>query len=360
MQKSTWKKILNQWKKAGECTECFVVSDMNVDMNKWNGPDPECRDMTNMMKEQVELLGFNQLVKGDMRFWPGAAASLIDHCWTNALRKTVSVRNIVRPRGDHNLIELTIRVTGYNQYPKEVISRARGKMTAETLNEKMTEICWDAVLNCQNLDMANSRFEEKVPKVIDNLAPLKKRQIRKNSSSWVSAETRVTMRLRDDARECARNSQDRGDWDRYKTLKNKCTSETRKDKARHFANMYEDAQKINDVRKIYNTTKRQLGPPKVFQLAGRAVSAPADIAEAKLSYYENKIKTLNEKLPVTDRDPLETLKITMRKWSKADNRNVFNLREITLMETVNLIKQLGNSTAHGHEGLDSLTFKQIV
>ena len=113
-----WQKFLTQWKSARERTECFIIGDINLDMNKLMNNDYENKVMMEMLQTQVELMGFQQLVRGDTRFWPNTSDSLVDHCWTNHMLKVAAVKNLTRARSDHNLLLITIRVKGLNHYPK--------------------------------------------------------------------------------------------------------------------------------------------------------------------------------------------------------------------------------------------------
>ena len=157
-QKDRWQKFLNQWKAAGETTKCFVIGDTNLSMNKGNTANHENREMTRMTKNQVELLGFYQFVRGNTQFWPGTNDSLVDQCWNNTPLKAASIKNVTRTRSDHNLIEVVIRMKGVHHYPKEILAIARGNMSHELLKEKMEELDWTELYECENVDIANTIF----------------------------------------------------------------------------------------------------------------------------------------------------------------------------------------------------------
>ena len=57
------------------------------------------------------------------RFWPGAEDSLIDHCWVNCGDRIIAVKNTVRAVGDHNLLEIQIRVKGSVDTEQNVVKR---------------------------------------------------------------------------------------------------------------------------------------------------------------------------------------------------------------------------------------------
>ena len=56
-------------------------------------------------------------------------------------------------------------------------------------------------------------------------------------------------------------------------------------------------------------------------------------------------------------DPLKYLNLAWRKWGESENIPTFNLHEITESDTVLYISKLGNTTACGMDGLDSLSVK---
>ena len=187
-------------------------------------------------------------------------------------------------------------------------------------------------------------------------------QVRNKNKSWINKTTRDLMTARDKAREVARTTQLDNDWNRFRSLRNKCTAETKKDKNMHFNKMYEDIIGKQDIRKLFNKTKIQLGwkssgPPDMLCVDGKAVTAPGDIAQIQMDYFSNKVRKLIEKLPVTRGDPSAILKEALNAWTGKDERTVFKLRKINRMEMIKLIGELSNSKAFGNDGLDSLAIK---
>ena len=62
------------------------------------------------MKNEIESIGFTQLVQGITRAWKGQRDSSIDHIWTNQPARITNISNIVRAHGDHNLILADVKV----------------------------------------------------------------------------------------------------------------------------------------------------------------------------------------------------------------------------------------------------------
>ena len=60
------------------------------------------------------------------------------------------------------------------------------------------------------------------------------------------------------------------------------------------------------------------------------------------------------------RDPLRFLDGAMMRWMKKESLKTFSFREVTRLETINFIRKLGNTTAHGMDGLDMLSINSAT
>ena len=81
-QLSRWRKIINQWRAASRGKETIIMGDLNLDFRKWEDPDQDSLQMTDLVKSEIQTLGFHQLVRGITRSWPHQEDSTLDHCWT--------------------------------------------------------------------------------------------------------------------------------------------------------------------------------------------------------------------------------------------------------------------------------------
>ena len=90
-QYARWKDFITQWIASSRGAETFVIGDTNLDHNKWAQPDGDHINMTNLVKTQIETLGFHQMVTGSTRFWPGTRPSLVDKCWTNCPERLLKI-----------------------------------------------------------------------------------------------------------------------------------------------------------------------------------------------------------------------------------------------------------------------------
>ena len=87
-------------------------------------------------------------------------------------------------------------------------------------------------------------------------------------------------------------------------------------------------------------------------------SSPKKIADIQISHFYNKVQTMAENLLGNCGDTLTTLQAAIDRWGQiADLREIFKLKEISAVETVELIKTLGNMTLFGNDRLDAISIK---
>ena len=364
-QATRWRKFVAQWVAAARNTDCIVLGDTNLNFNKWVNPEQEVADMTDMVKAEIETLGFSQYVRNSTRFWPDQEPSLLDQCWTASPQRIISCRNLTRGSSDHNVVEVVVRIRGKPCNPGEILTRNRKDLDPKLFKESISKINWDPLYLLQDLNLANSHFENEILKVLDSMAPMRVIQVRKKHKSWITSDTRNIMIARDTARQIAQTSQLPNDWLNYRQLRNKCSSQCKLDKRNYFRNLYLSCEEDRNIRNLYSLTKNQLGwktggPPSSLEVNGKLITAPRDIAETQSNYFEKKVTDLRQKLPAVNEDPLKVLKDSLDKWSQADSCPTFSLKEATLTDVVTAIKSLGNTTAFGHDRLGTMSLKMAA
>ena len=85
-----------------------------------------------------------------------------------------------------------------------------------------------------------------------------------------------------------------------------------------------------------------------------------DLANIMSNYFEEKVKTIKRKLHQSNLDPCEILKKSLDKWSSSHLREKFDIKEISLIETLEILKELKNTTTMGTDGLDPFSLKLVA
>ena len=317
--------------------------------------------MVDLVKTDITTLNFNQVIQGPTRFWPGVQPSMIDHCWGNSIEKIMNIKNLTRGAGDHNVISVTYKLKGKTTSRLEKLGRDRRNMSVEEFKRRLHLTDWSDVFQTNNVDIANYNFESKFLNILNDLAPMKRTQARKNRSDWISNTTKDKIKMRDQARERAAISSHQVEWERYKALRNECNRLIKKDRSTKLSENYENLQDNNDTKGLYRLAKKMgwkaCGQPESFLINGKMITSPKDMANVQVNYFHDKVKNILEQLPPQTSDPLTSLREAFSRWGKAHQMPELILNEINCREVIDLIKKMGKSHSFGHEGIDSDSLK---
>ena len=361
-QEARWKTFISQWLRASSMGPCIVIGDYNLDKIKWDNPEQNSINMINMMKDYIETLNYYQMIQGPTRFWPGKVPSAIDHCWTSQPQKIICSLNQTRSVGDHNLIGVKVRVKGQLNSCHKIVKRDRSRFDVTLYREKINNIDWSQMYGMDELNTAYNFFEERIKSILDEMAPIKCSQSRKNPSSWVSPDMKELIKTRDRWREEARQSNQAEAWENYRKSRNLCNTQIKKDRQMHKTKLHEKLEKDGNVKGMFQLAKRQIGwtstgPPAALLLEGIMTRSPLAIANAQINHYHSKINRLILQLPDNGQDPLEILRSALLRWENTTTLPALEIRSVSLLETVNSIKKLSNGTSFGHNCLDALSIK---
>ena len=127
---------------------------------------------------------------------------------------------MVKSTGDHNALEVVIRVKGTDSAEHDTKRRDWKSMDMTRLNETAKSTNCDEIMVIENLDLANNWLVEKINELLEAEAPWKTIQYMKNHIKWVSTETKIKMEHRDKIREEARKSGCPALWKLYREKRN--------------------------------------------------------------------------------------------------------------------------------------------
>ena len=134
---------------------------------------------------------------------------------------------------------------------------------------------------------------DKITQVLDQMAPVRKIQIRKNFAPWLSPETKQLMRKRNNAQKRYLITREDQDERRFKNLRNQATNRLRKEKADWKKRKLEAC--VNDYEKIWKNIlcwlswKPASGPPNQISNNGQLLTKPSEIAECINNYFVTKL-----------------------------------------------------------------------
>ena len=364
-QEERWTRVVKNWRSAGLQTNCIVIGDLNLDWLLWDTPEQHHASMTEKVQDEIETLGFVQLIRGHTRSQHHQKDSCLDHIWTNRMDRSLRHFNEVRGDSDHNCIGIDysskdIKIGGFN------VRRRQWKNFSEnSFKTKIKNIDWADVLAETNVDIANFKVEERLREILETEAPMRIIQMRTRYNKWISEETKSEMTLRDKARETARTSELEVDWAEYKRRRNLCTKIQRADKKKFITDTFNRLEDTKDTAGIYASARdilgiRRAGPPLAFMSNGTLTRKQKEVADIQMQYYCDKVKSIKESLPLVRNNPLAALKKLFDRWSLVHARQSFSLKSVTTVETLKMIKNLKNSHAFGLDELDAASIKLVA
>ena len=186
--------------------QCTVIGDLNLDFLTWQDPSPAHANMIARTKDDIETRGFTQIIRGHTRTWRQQRDSLIDHCWVARPDRVINWENTPRGRSDHNYISVTLRTKNKVINCQEVTKRLWKNFVPQHFSDRIATLDWNDFYSCDNIDLLNSMFVEKVGTILDQMAPMKSFQTRRSYSNWMDSDILDKMQDRDLLRDIAKET----------------------------------------------------------------------------------------------------------------------------------------------------------
>ena len=282
-QNQRWSLIISSWRRAAAGTTCVLIGDTNLDYLRWETPEASHGKMVEKTRDEMETQGFTQVIRGYTRQWRGQADSMVDQCWINTPEKLISTCNTQRGSSDHNFISVVLRTKNKLSQGQESLRRTWKNFNPDSFRARIRSINWAPLYESENVDIINDYFVEKVGWALDQEAPFKFTQNRKNHCNWMNGEIIEQMRDRDRARQVARDTDLFEDWIKYRKARNDCTKALKNRKNEYFKTIFETFSVKNDAKNTYRTAKKLLGwsapsQPRMFLVNGTLYRRPVEMA----------------------------------------------------------------------------------
>ena len=168
----------------------------------------------------------------------------------------------------------------------------------------------------------------------------------------------LDQQTKNEAQKKATVSKDPDDWRNDKNLRNTATARLRSER-KEWEKQKLDGAKHNPAT-IWKNVKSWLswgnsGPPSKLFTNGEMLTSPSRVSGAMNSYFVNKVRLLNDRIPETDEDPLQKLREAMR------NRQCsFTLHAVSPNEVEKIVKGLKNSKSTGTDHIDTWVIKLVA
>ena len=302
---------MNSWERAlQEGKEVLVALDANIDDMTWrmqdslpkNNSSVRLKPLIDELFTRIIPLGVTQMVTCATRLQRGQPKTGLDHLYTNKVENLFSIQTFLKGTSDHKLIKVIRFSKSFKQLPRYVKKRAFKDFDEQAFRLEIKNCGLEEVLLCSEVDKAAELLTNKLTEILDQMAPIKKFQTRKNYAPWMSKDTKILKNNRDLAHKRAIETDKPEDWRMFKNIRNQVTAKLRKDKSNWEAKKL-DLNEQNPTG-VWQAVKGWLGwntggtPTQLFY-DGRLLSSPVDLSSAMNNFFLNKIEKLREKIPLT-------------------------------------------------------------
>ena len=190
--------------------------------------------------------------------------------------------------------------------------------------------------------------------ILDDMAPVKKYQVRSNYAPWLTSKTKDLMNDRDLAQKTAAETGNEEDWKKFKVLRNQIKGILKKEKRDWQASRLENCATTSG---IWKTVKSWLGwntggTPTQLVVNGQLVNKPKQLSKCMNEFFVNKVTNLRRNIPPCRKDPLDRVRNLMQ------SRNCsFSLRFAHPDDVSKVINNLKSSKSSGLDDIDSYVLK---
>ena len=195
-QKRRWDIFLHQWESAiQEKSEIHIQGDFNLNFLDFSSLDVltsntqsyKLKSLILSLKDKIIPHGFCQVIEGETRVWPGAAATLLDHHWTNLEEKVSNAHAYYQGASDHKMISVTRRTKNVVSKPRIIKKRNFKNFNPQEFLDAVSNTSWLDVYLCEDLDVAVNLVADKLNSILDIMAPVKIIQVRNKYAPWMSS-----------------------------------------------------------------------------------------------------------------------------------------------------------------------------
>ena len=357
-QLGRWIGFLDQWETALKTElECIVVGDLNLDHTKWMKQNSDQNSITKQLKPLILSLfdkilphGMVQCVNGPTRFESNSDPSGLDHYWTSNPNKLSDVHTYFHGSSDHKLLSGTRYTKSIVRNSRYIKKRSYTNFNPTLFIQAVRETSWWELYCCEDADEAVQIFTRRITIILDEMAPVRKYQIRQKYAPWLSSKTKELINERNLAqKKAAKNGVDE-DWKDFKKLRNRINSILKNEKCAWQSSRLENCTSTSDT---WRTVKNWLGwktggPPTKLVIEGELKSKPKELADCMNNFVVNKVTNLRNTIPPCRQDPLDRVKEIMKSRTCS-----FKLESVHPDEIKEIINDMKNSKSCGLDNIDS-------
>ena len=229
----------------------------------------------------------------------------------------------------------------------------------------LAEVNWTEVLTCREVDEAVSCFTSKFKHVLDMHAPWTVFQQRQGFKPWISKDTKLMMKKRDELKkkavEISANNygheasiDEKEAWNDYRKIRNKINNAKKNDEARYKKEKVDE--NLDNISGLWGTVKRFMnwkskGSPSQISKDNVLVTKAKQIAEIMNEFFVDKIQNLKSKFVDASPNYNHCYKAMAGKNCR------LSMNYVSMRKILRILKNLKTSKSLGVDELDSYSLK---
>ena len=349
-------KISNEKKKVA------LLGDFNIDLLKTDSDDK-----TSEFYNFLSGFGFRPLILQPTRVQTttrSTSASLIDNIFVNDFENISTGGNITATISDH--FPQFCSIPGFfgtpDKPPKvDRFGRSFKNFSHIEFTNEIKSINWTDLFRGKNTNQCISVFVEKIDRLMDEMAPLKKltkREIGLKQRPWINSEILSLMKERDNIHKSYLRENDIckkniifGD---YKRKRNEIVERIRLSKNKHYADFFDEnksnTKKIwEGIRDIVNISKKNPTTPSEIIYKNKSHTNSIEMAKSFNDFFVNIGNKVEEKIPHTD--------VHFSNFLSKNNDSIFSFQPVGEEEISIMISQLNTSKSCGPNSVPTKLLK---
>ena len=368
-QSERLQRMTQHWRSLAAIKKDLVcLGDANLCAKKW-------QEDSYYQKEQAEIVQtflldtasaqlVNEYTRSEFVQGGELSRSCIDHCYSNAPERISTPEVVAVGNSDHLGVVVTKFTRSPMIKPKTIMKRSYKNFDVESfLNDVINSDINKNVTAHNNIEEAAEEFERSFKSILDQHAPVKVFQMRKNYAPYLSAKTKNLISGRNAWKEVSVKFGYKSAEKIAKELGKEIKVAAVNDEKEYFKKDFGDNQ---DTSKAWKTAKVILGMNKNLMPTAiknkdkngdfELVTNPQKLADMFNQYFKSKVDKLREK---TNQPPSVPPSERLQRWleKRSSPPPPFQLKEINTHQFRKILKKMKSKRTHGIDWIDSFSLK---
>lgn len=292
-------------------------------------------------------LNLTQIIKDPTRITK-TCSSLIDLILVTHPNRIINSGVLSDCLSDHCIIFCIWKISMPHLPPKYIRVRDTKSFNTDLFIRNLQMVNWNRISLIPDVADAWDFFRAEFQQVIDKHAPWTTIKVKGHHLPWISSDLIKLFKQRDKAFDKYKHTKALGDWEEYKRLRNKSTTQARNAKANYYK--YSLTNNFNNPKQFWNKIHSLIGKSgsdtNNIIINNEVINDPSSIADAFSLCFSQTPEVL----------PSLSYAHSNAAYSQPCNSS-FTFRQVNSVDVVEAIRKLSSSAGPGPDGIESKFIK---